>query len=493
MSGLMECRAFRSLFPSIPLVKLSKKSVPVNHKRRTPMPIPLSLCMIVKNEASILSRCLKSAAPVADEIIVVDTGSEDDTTKVAEQFGARVIRSEWRNDFSYARNISIDHASGEWILWLDADDFIPPESIEPLEKLKQEKPDKVFGFIIRNQKPGGTGSEFTQARMFPNHPKIRFERKIHEQIMLSALRIGMKLVNKNIIIEHHGYADPSQVKIKAQRNIDALLDEYNPQDPDAVMAVEIADAYSILGEWQKAGVWFQKAVEVPDIERIMPVIVSHACLGLAKTCIEQKTYAEAIKYLQRSLKLCPGRADSLYSLAVAQELSGASEDALKSLWKITTSSSQPLQVSVDWREAKIKAFLRIERLLETMGRREEALENTIQALEQFPARPEIHTMHGRSLLRMGKLIEALHAFEQSLKCAFPGNIDAHLGLCCVYRKAGRQDAVTTTMKSIQNEFYDNPRYWAYFRDMYGTEGIPASFSKDALDSELEWVKKMHCL
>ncbi|MBD3319745.1 MAG: glycosyltransferase, partial [Chitinivibrionales bacterium] len=443
----------------------------------------------VRNEEAVLPRCLESTADIADEIIIVDTGSHDNTIAVAEQFNARIIQSEWKNDFSHARNISIEHASGEWILWLDADDVIPSGSIAPIRNLKQETADTVFAFIIQNRKPGGTGSSFMQARMFPNHPKIRFERKIHEQIMLSALRIGMKMINKDIVIEHYGYADPEQVRKKSRRNINALLEEFDREKPDAVMAVEIADAYTIIGEWDNAGGWFETALAIPGIETSMPVIASHAHLGKAKALIENTKYAQAIKHLGLSLQLCPGRSDSLYSMAVAQEMSGNRGAALKNLQEIINTPPRALQVSVDWSEAKIKAFLRMERLL--VNKPHESSENAENALKQFPVRPEIHTMNGRVLLRKGKLMDALHAFEKSLTCARAGNIDAYIGLCCVYKKAGRQDAVESTLKSIGPEFADSPRYRALCR-MTGRENVPPiGISDEKTRNELQWLKTMH--
>ena len=84
----------------------------------------LSLCMIVKDESAVLSRCLACAARFADEIIVVDTGSADDSKDIASRLGARVYDFEWRDDFSAARNYSFSLASSDYIMWLDADDIV---------------------------------------------------------------------------------------------------------------------------------------------------------------------------------------------------------------------------------------------------------------------------------------------------------------------------------------------------------------------------------
>src|SRR5437667_7943437 len=82
----------------------------------------LSLTMIVRNEEATLAACLSSAADLVDEIVVVDTGSTDGTKEVAARFGARVFDFPWRDDFAAARNESLSHARGNWILWLDGDE-----------------------------------------------------------------------------------------------------------------------------------------------------------------------------------------------------------------------------------------------------------------------------------------------------------------------------------------------------------------------------------
>ena len=106
--------------------------------------IKLSLCMIVKNEETVLERCLESAAGKnnrqenpTDEIIIADTGSTDGTKKFAEAYGAKIYDFPWKNDFSAARNFAFSKATGDYILWLDADDYISDEARKKLFALKK--------------------------------------------------------------------------------------------------------------------------------------------------------------------------------------------------------------------------------------------------------------------------------------------------------------------------------------------------------------------
>ncbi len=102
--------------------------------------ITISLCMIVKNEEAVLARCLESARDIADEIVIVDTGSVDETIAVAKRFTDQVYSFEWIDDFSAARNFSFSKATQEYILWLDADDVIDGENRARFLRLKETLP-----------------------------------------------------------------------------------------------------------------------------------------------------------------------------------------------------------------------------------------------------------------------------------------------------------------------------------------------------------------
>ncbi len=435
--------------------------------------------MIVKNEAAVLGRCLASIKPAADEIIVVDTGSDDATIAVAEGFTTHVVRSDWKNDFSYSRNLSIRDASSEWILWLDADDVVPANSLPIISDLKKKQSDKVFGFVIRNEKPGATGTEFIQARMFPNRPEIFFERRIHEQMMPSALRQGLKLIETNAVIEHHGYADPVEMGRKVLRNIPLLLAEYAERGPDAVMAVELGDSYLVASENDQAAQWYERVLQIPDCETVFPEIASQAYLGLGNICNTRADYASAMGHLQKALKLCPQRVDALFSLAVSYELLHRLPDAIDCLYSIIRFSPVRRKIGIDFREAKIKSYLRLGRLLMDSQQTDDALKLASRAVSELPHRPEIHAMSGRLFFRCNKLMEALHAFEKSLEIDKFRNIDAYAGLCHVYVIAGKKATAEKTLETLLPAFKDSPRFWALYKHINGS--LPENLVPGAID------------
>jgi tetratricopeptide (TPR) repeat protein len=315
--------------------------------------------------------------------------------------------------------------------------------------------------------------------MFPNDPRICFERRIHEQMMLSALRIGLKLIPTQAVVEHHGYADPSALNRKALRNIGLLLEEYRLCGPDPVMAVEIADSYLITGNDAEALEWYKTVLEIPQCEAAFQHIAAQAFLGWCNILNKADDLENAAEKFHKALDLSPGRADALFSLAITLDLQDRKEEALERLKQIVSAPAAPLAVGVDFREAKIKSFLRMERLLYDLGRSGETMAVAHEALGEFRHRPEIQNMAGRIFLRNDKLMDSLHAFERSLQIDTMHNVDAYIGLCKVYLKAGKKETAAQTMEANQELFAKSPRYWAFYKLLYGA--LPNGVVPDLVD------------
>lgn len=143
----------------------------------------ISLCMIVKNEEQTLKRCLNSAKGFVDEIIIVDTGSTDNTKKIARQFTDKVLDFVWCDDFSKARNFSFSFASKDYILWLDADDVVPTKTINYLKKNKPSLNQDVYmlkyNIAFKENKP--TFSYYRE-RLIKNCNKAVWQGVVHECI-----------------------------------------------------------------------------------------------------------------------------------------------------------------------------------------------------------------------------------------------------------------------------------------------------------------------
>ena len=155
-----------------------KRNKSVKRRQEKRKRISLSLCMIVKDEAENIRACIRSIKRAVDEILIVDTGSTDSTQEIAGALGAKVFQFPWCDDFAAARNESIRHATGDYIIWLDADDRVDPSELTKIRLLKQilpKKKSKAFFVVVNSQSPVDGESLFRQLRIFPNIPGAIFE------------------------------------------------------------------------------------------------------------------------------------------------------------------------------------------------------------------------------------------------------------------------------------------------------------------------------
>lgn len=161
----------------------------------------LSLCMIVKNEEDVLERCLKSVNPCVDEIIIVDTGSTDCTKEIALKFTSKVYDFKWIDDFSAARNFSFSKATGDYIMWLDADDIITPLNLNKILSLKDTYDPKtdifMFKYNVAFDNKNNPTFTYYRERIIRNSSKYKWESPIHEAIPL----LG-SIAYKDISVEH---------------------------------------------------------------------------------------------------------------------------------------------------------------------------------------------------------------------------------------------------------------------------------------------------
>lgn len=158
--------------------------------------------MIVKNESATLERCLNSASSLADEIIVVDTGSDDDTREIAKRFTDKVYDFEWTDDFSAARNFSFSKANSDYIMWLDADDVIPANSISVLKELKNTilgDINAVFmPYAVSFDVQGNCSMKYYRERWLRRAAGFMWAEPVHEAIAVS----GKHIYFDGAVIEH---------------------------------------------------------------------------------------------------------------------------------------------------------------------------------------------------------------------------------------------------------------------------------------------------
>lgn len=172
--------------------------------------MPVSLCMITNNDERTLPRCLKSVRSLVREVIVVDTGSTDATKRAAKDFGAQTFDFACKDDFAGARNFSLERASSDWILVLDADEVLVYDSEKDFAKLLKEP--SVEGYYLKivnllGSPPELETSEDLTIRLFRRRPEYRFEGSSNEEIRPVITRIaGEKALKRApLTIYHDGY------------------------------------------------------------------------------------------------------------------------------------------------------------------------------------------------------------------------------------------------------------------------------------------------
>jgi len=217
----------------------------------------ISVCMIVKDEEENLPRLLTSIKGLADEVIVVDTGSKDGTVRVAKELGAKVYHFPWCNDFAAARNESLKRATKDFILWLDADDEVKETEHHKIRSHLRKHPGT--GTYLRTCVEGE--GQALQLRMFPNHRGIRFEGRIHEQTIGSLEAKGIPTYACNARIIHHGYEDRQATVAKLRRNRRILEEELKEHPEDLNTLYFLARTCSGLGELELALTYLDEVIE----------------------------------------------------------------------------------------------------------------------------------------------------------------------------------------------------------------------------------------
>lgn len=272
----------------------------------------LSVCMIVKNEAKNLANCLKSIKDIANEIIVIDTGSIDNTKEIALNHGAKVYDFEWIDDFSAARNYSIEKATGDWILILDGDDEFEIKDSEKLLNIincKDSGDICLFNTVCYvGETPGNDKIMNVNIRLFKNTPNLRYQGKIHECLVPKGFVAETKLYD--VTIYHYGYLNSYvREQNKRDRNMRILEGQLKDDPENPFLLFCMGNEYYAQYELQKALKCFlpaYKTAGIGDIYTPKLVIRIISCYQI------QGNYEEAMKYCEDALVRYPSFTDVEY-------------------------------------------------------------------------------------------------------------------------------------------------------------------------------------
>ena len=391
-------------------------------------PNTLSVCMIVKNEEENIGACLETVKDFADQVVVVDTGSIDRTVEIAEKYGTSVIRSDWRGDFSYSRNISLDHAASRWVLWLDADDRVPLSEAEKFKRLKTDPPDRAFYLMVRNVRPGGFGEQWYQLRMFPNHPEIRFERKVHEQVGFAVEKLKMPAFRMDVRIDHIGYDNPEVKRKKALRNREILLAEFPRYRRDPAFVSSIGDSCFLTEDFEAAIQWYQRVLEIPDGDGKQPEIFGQMPTSIALSYQRLGNLGNARQWIEKAIQASPQKIDSLFLAAELREKMGDPAGAAALYERITQIPAHYTSYAADLEGLKAKSLIYMGKIYRKGERFDEAEKAFRKCMERYPQVLNSYSELGDILLNRGRLREAADLFIASIKRNRGGDSRAHFGL-----------------------------------------------------------------
>lgn len=293
--------------------------------------ISISLCLIVKNEESVLDKCLYSVKEIVDEIIIVDTGSTDKTKAIAQKYNAKIYDFEWCNDFAKARNYSFGQATKDYILWLDADDIIPESDIEKFKNLKYTLSDSIDAVTMsysrmRNEKNETTFS-LRRHRLVKRKNNFLWIGRIHEY-----LSVHGNIFHSDIEVHHK-----KEIPTPSTRNLEIFLEMKNDNETfsnrdiyyfanelfDNCRYEEAMEEYELF--LTKDDIWVEDRksatfnlyrcyYHLSKKDKILPLLFNSflydspradICCGIANTFLEERRFNEAIFWYKLALNCKP--------------------------------------------------------------------------------------------------------------------------------------------------------------------------------------------
>jgi GT2 family glycosyltransferase len=294
-----------------------------------------SLTMIVRNEEGNLRNALTSVAGLFDEIVVVDTGSTDRTKEIASEFGAAVFDFAWIDDFSAARNVALEHATGDYAFWLDADDVIDPHEREKLEVfLAGLNGHDRAAYVIRcacDPDTNGNGGQTVvdHNRLFPLRPDIRWTYRVHEQILPALRRVNIPVRWTDITVRHTGYTDPELRERKLQRDERILREEIMARPGDPFVLFNLGSIAIERQQWERALEFL-----CPSLAGSAPSdSITRKLFALIARCHEKLgNPARALAVCTEGLSFIPEDAELLFRKAFAHRQLGQSVEA-EAAWR----------------------------------------------------------------------------------------------------------------------------------------------------------------
>ena len=349
----------------------------------------ISVCMICRDNKDIIERAVKSFG-FADEICIYDTGSVDGTQTILSRLRTLDPRIKWKqgfwdDDFSRARNCSIDMASYQWITFMDSDDVVPESEWAKFGKLKSSPLDTCFAFrIVSTTKGHPIGGEFSQLRAFPNNIYLRFRKRIHEQIIYAALDLGLKLEQFDITVQHHGYEKANSNKEKAIRNIRISMKEDEECFEYPTFVWSIANSFQVLEQFQDALDQYLIVWNMPNLPKVHDDIYAETAFNIAQMYDALGKPDEAVKWCDKCSEIAPNKLEPIHLQAEILLRTGMENEAMKFFEKVLLTPTTVGLVANNATVLRISSLNRIGQYAEKHGQWLDAGRVWENMIQNFP-------------------------------------------------------------------------------------------------------------
>lgn len=305
----------------------------------------LSVAMIVKDEALNIGRCLASVVGLADQIVVVDTGSTDTTVDIATSFGAEVGHFKWNNNYSDARNESLKMCRGDWVMVLDADEAMDPNDFSEISKaMTKEDRSEIYAFRVKNYCHDGSTATFDHAcvkndglypeypyytmmggiRMFRNHSGIAYIGRLHEDVGHCFSDEAPLL---GVTVHHFGKLDATRELFKREYYLELALKDLEERPDDLYILSNAISQARIAKQWEKSRDLAERYIRVTHTcpaTILITLAESHQVLG---------DHGKALIYFQNVLRQQPDNALVLNRMSLSLAALGHVDEACYALHK----------------------------------------------------------------------------------------------------------------------------------------------------------------
>ncbi|MCX7884944.1 MAG: glycosyltransferase [Caloramator sp.] len=399
----------------------------------------ISLCMIVKNEEENIKRCLESIYDIVDEIIIVDTGSTDRTIDIAKEYNAKIYNFQWNENFSDARNLSLEMASGDWILIMDADDEFEREDKDKLINLT--KNENVNAYFLQTLSYVGENKGLDiimnlNIRLIRNKMGYRFNGAIHEQIKPGDIDKDRKDAIKveDVRFYHYGYLNKTvKDKDKRKRNMEIIEKELKKDPNNSFMYFNMGCEYYAMGDYKKALEYYEECYKNfnPNIGYSPKLLMRMA------TCYDQLgIYEKEFWMIETGLRLYPNFTDLEFLKANTYFNLQKYTLSIKSLNKCITMGDPPSYLNCLVGVGTYRPYFLLSSIYYLNGDFDESYKCCIETLKIRPNYMDAFYRIADILFEQNKDINEI---KQNLESFFGEKLDAisYITLCDIFFSKGK--------------------------------------------------------